>query len=279
VVVHSEYARGRVAEDITAPVRKIDFPPFGPAAAYVANPPARSVSAAGAKVRLLTFGVLNPNKLVHAIIEAVGRNPRLRSAVTLTVIGEGHGAYVNRLRELIRTHRLDDVVTLAGWRSDDELRRELAASDVVLNLRNPHTGESSAVLLNSLLAGVATVVWDHGFYAEFPDDVVLKVASEEELPGALEKLAGDADLRARLGRNARGHALARFNTASYVAQFRRFADEVLRAAPVLALADQVSDRLRELGANGLDGLAGQIAREIASLCLPAETGDEVARAA
>ena len=61
---------------------------------------------------------------------------------------------------------------LPGRLSDDDLWQQLTQADVVVNLRNPHFGESSASLLDALLAEAAIVVWNHGYYAEFPDDVV-----------------------------------------------------------------------------------------------------------
>ncbi len=262
VVVHSEYARGRVAAEVPAPVRMIDFPRFGPTAD--AAPP--RFRHPGGKVQVLTFGVLVPNKLVHAVVEAIAGSELLRRSVRYTAVGaEGMQGYEGRLRKRIDAHGLGEVVTLAGRLSDDELRAALDGADVVVNLRNPHCGESSASLLTSLVAGVPTVVWDHGFYAEFPDDVVVKVRSEAEIAGALERLAGDPGLRQRIGRTARAHALARFDTDRYCRQFREFAGHVRALAPVLALADTASDRLAELGSTDLDRLADRFAAEIAAL--------------
>ncbi|HET6576035.1 MAG TPA: glycosyltransferase family 4 protein [Fimbriiglobus sp.] len=264
VVVHSEYARGRVAPDVPAPVRRIDFPLFGPAARTAEASPARPPSANG-KVRLLTFGMLNPNKLVHATIEAIAGSDRLRRAVQFTVVGsEGIAGYEGRLRGLIADQGLGEAVSLVGRLSDDELRAALAEADVVVNLRNPHGGESSASLLTSLVAGVPTVVWDHGYYGEFPDDVVVKVRSEAEIAGALEGLVGDPARRQRIGKASRAHALARFDTDRYCQQFREFAGQVRQAAPLFTLTDAAADRLAELGSSDLDGLADRIAAEVAT---------------
>lgn len=265
VVVHSEYARGRVSAEVPAPVRAIDFPLFGPAAEAA---PARP-RFPGGRVRVLTFGVLIPNKLVHSVIEAIAGSELLRRSVRFTAVGsEGVEGYAERLRTLIDANRLGDTVSLAGRLSDDALRAALSESDVVVNLRNPHCGESSASLLTSLVAGVPTVVWDHGSYGEFPDDVVVKVRSEAEIVEALEGLVGDPSRRRVLGRTARAHALARFDTDRYCGQFREFAAQVRSAAPVLSLTDTAADRLAELGSTDLDGLADRVAAEIAALVPP-----------
>lgn len=282
VVVHSEYTRGRVAADVPTPVRLIDFPLFGPVAelAEVVRPERQP---ADGKVRLLTFGMLNPNKLVHTAIQAIAGSEFLRRSVRFTVIGvEGNPGYDHRLRELVSGYRLGAVVDLAGRRSDDELRAALAEADVCINLRNPHFGESSASLLSSLVAGVPTVVWDHGFYAEFPDDAVMKIRSEGELAPGLVRLVRNPGLRRRMGLAARTHALSRFNTDHYCDRFRGFAEEVLRHAPLLGLTDRVSGLLHELGASDLDGLTARFAGEMAALVAGSEVypaADDLAHSA
>ena len=258
-VVHSDFARRRV-EGCGMPVAKLDFPLFGPARELAGVP--RGPRASGGPVRLLTFGVVAPNKLVHATIEAIGLTPALRERVRFEVIGGGEKGYLARLDGLIRKHELEGVVKLAGWQSDDKLKAALVEADVVVNLRNPHTGESSASLLDSLVAGVPTVVWDHGFYAEFPDDVVVKVRSEDELAPALERLVGDDELRTRMGQAAREHAVKRFDTAAYCTGLVEFLEKAFTAAPLARLADRAGDVLAELGCTPDDDTTRRVAREI-----------------
>ncbi len=271
VLVHSEYALRRVAEVANAPAEKIDFPLFGPAA-RLASRPAAPEWPPDERVRLLTVGHVNPNKMVHATIQAIRDSDLLRERVSYTVIGNGSDeSYCQDLQTLIRLHGLGRCVHLAGWCADEELMRALCGADVAINLRNPHFGESSASLLDSLVAGVPTVVWDHGFYAEFPADAVCKVASEAQLRPLLERLVGAAPRRRAGGRQGGAHPLARFDTGRYCEHFRDFADRALRHKPVLRLADNVSDRLLELGAGPTDGLAERLAAEV-SFFAPDEKG-------
>jgi glycosyltransferase involved in cell wall biosynthesis len=280
VIVHSEYSRGRVAAAVSAPVAKLDFPLFGPAAVRLgARGEGRGASndqdsddnrtddssLAPRKVRLLTFGVLVPNKQVHAVVAGIASSEFLRRHVEYVVVGEGEAAYVARLRLEIERHGLTRTVRLTGRLSDERLLDLLAHADVVVNLRNPHFGESSASLLDALLTGAPSIVWDHGYYAEFPDDVVCKVSSESDLKAALERLCRDADLRQRMGRQARAHALARFNTAAFCQGLREFLVKVRSGRPVLALTDLVSDRLLEFGPRPPDGLPERLAAEIAAM--------------
>jgi glycosyltransferase involved in cell wall biosynthesis len=256
--------RDRVAEAVSVPVAKLDFPCFGPLVTRLDSFRLPKSKPEG-PVSLLTFGMINPNKMVHATIEAIGRSEQLRRAVTFTALGQVAPSYLGQLDELIHQHNLNEVVRIRGRVSDDELRDALRQADVAINLRNPHMGESSASLLDALLAGLPTVVWDHGSYAEFPDTVVLKVASEPQLTKILEKIVADAALRRRMSEAARTYALSRFNTADYCDQLHKYLEQVLYQKPCLALIDQLSDRLAEMGIASNDELVARLAGEIATL--------------
>jgi glycosyltransferase involved in cell wall biosynthesis len=262
VVVHSHYSRGRVAAATIAPVEKLDFPLFGPSAARPA-PVARPRRPG--RVRLLTIGHVNPNKQIHTVIECIAASDFLRRHAEYLVVGQPDEPYVGQLRQIIDRRRLAAAVRLVGRVSDDALWRLLVQADVVINLRNPHLGESSASLLDALLAAAPVVVWNHGYYCEFPDDVVCKISSPAELTRALERLCGDRELRKRIGAEARRHALSRFNTAAFCKRLRAFAQTVRSVRPALALTDLLSDRLLELGTRRPRGLPERLAAEVAAL--------------
>ena len=264
VIVHSEYSRERVANACSSPVVMLDFPPHGPCIRYAPAAGPKPSQQSG-KTQILTFGVLNPNKLIHKVIEQIGQSRYLRDNVTYAIIGEGDKKYMRRLRELIIARGLSQIVTLTGWLSDADLWRQLTRADLVVNLRNPHMGESSGSLLNALFAGSAILVWNHGCYAEFPDDVVHKISSEDALAPTLERLCRDRFLRERMGSNARRHALARFNTSSFCRRFREFAGKVQAVRPVLGLTDLISDCLLEFGAPCPPTLIERMAGEVAAL--------------
>lgn len=262
-IVHSDYARRRVADEVSLPVRAIDFPLFGPCEITATTRlPKRSTT--DGRVRILAFGMLNANKLILDIIVAIAGSERLRTACRFDVIGQGSDDYEATLARAIADAGLDSTVRLVGWQNDERLRTALAAADIVVNLRNPHTGESSASLITSLLAGVATVVWDHGSYSEVPDDAVVKIRSSDEIAGTLERLVGDERERIAYGERARLHALARFDTRLYCEKFREFARDVLHRKPMLALADTAAQVLAEMGASHeIDDLAMRIGKIVA----------------
>jgi glycosyltransferase involved in cell wall biosynthesis len=117
-----------------------------------------------------------------------------------------------------RVIRLDYVESL------DAFNDWAATADVVLNLRYPTLGETSAAALRVMAAGRALVVFDHGWYGELPDDAAVKVPplDEEALLLALLELAGDPARRAALGAAAARYVAERCDPAAVAEAYVSF---------------------------------------------------------
>jgi glycosyltransferase involved in cell wall biosynthesis len=227
VAVHSRYAERRVKGWGRPPVIKVAFPT--PALPPPAAQARIELGDTSARLSALSFGCINPNKMVDAVIEAIGTSRYVRSRLFYTIAGRVlDSTYHERLKALIDRFELQGVVELLGPVSDDELHRRLQRADLVVNLRNPHLGESSWSLAESLLAGKPTIVWDRGYYGEFPAEVVQKVDSRAALSAALEKLCREPERRRLLAFAARGFALANFRTDRYCEAIVRFAESLRR---------------------------------------------------
>jgi uncharacterized protein YbaR (Trm112 family) len=102
---------------------------------------------------------------------------------------------------------LDGVVEVLGFVDDRDARLVAAASDVLVNLRYPTAGETSASLLRLMAAGRPVLVSDSGSFRELSDDVVVKVPVDvletETIEAFLRAFAGSPDLARRLGDRAR----------------------------------------------------------------------------
>ena len=79
----------------------------------------------------------------------------------------------------------------------------MAACDVIVSLRAPSMGETSAAALQALALGKPLVVSELGWFAELPRDVARHIPvggpEIEVLAEALEELTGDEDLRRTMG--------------------------------------------------------------------------------
>lgn len=264
VVVHSRFAHTWLEGKAASPILRLDFPEPSYLRRFATSTLTDSKRGAKDGVRLVTFGLVNPNKMVAEIIETIGRNPALRTSVVYDVVGTtSHDpGYERRLKSAIREFSLEDQVRLHGYQPDDRLFDLVNQADVVINLRNPHFGESSASLVDALYLGKPTIVWNHGYYAEFPDQVVVRVSSIHEAERQLQRLVADSRLRVHYAHDAQSYATATFNTDRYVEQFLQFARLCRYNKPVLSLIDSVSIGLDELGISPESNLADEVVATI-----------------
>jgi len=208
------------------------------------------------------FGFLNMNKRIPELLEAFAELRRERPGARLLLVG-GAGERFDVQRRLERLG-LSDGVERLDYVPEERMWSLMAACDVLVNLRYPTMGETSGSVIRALALGKALVVSDVGWFAELPDDAVLKVPVDEyEVPTIRAALGLAADHAASLGAAARAyvareHDLGRVADA-YVSAIETAAggtaadDAVLlrvaEAAAELGITDlsQVAGRLREVG--------------------------------
>lgn len=168
-----------------------------------------------------SFGRVTPEKGLTAVLRALAHVARSVPNLRILTVGEP----VTYYDLMAQAHELGvtDCLVEAGYVADEELPAYLAAVDVCLNLRWPTGRETSAAWLRCLAAGKPTIVTDLVHQTDVPsldvrsmstapggpagaDPVCVHIELIDEIPMlrlALQRLCGDADLRARLGRAAR----------------------------------------------------------------------------
>ena len=184
VIVHSDFARRAVLRaDPTARVTVIHHG----VAAPVEVPEPDGPFTVG------VFGGLTPEKRVGSVVRAMQRVPDSR----LLLVGEPSPAL-----------RLDAPAT--GRVTLGEMERLIGQCHVCVQLRWPTAGEASGAVLRCLRQGRPTIVSDVGWFAELPDDAVVKLPAgldetteAELLANALGALGGDLARRGALGAAAR----------------------------------------------------------------------------
>jgi glycosyltransferase involved in cell wall biosynthesis len=179
------------------------------------------------------FGFLNINKRIPQLLEAFAALRRRRPGARLLLAGAtGERFDVGRRLERLG---LTEGVEQLDYVPEERMWSLMAACDVLVNLRYPTMGETSGSVIRALSLGKAVVVSDVGWFAELPDDVVLKVPVDgfevAILEAALEFARQHA---AQLGASARAyvereHALP------------RVADAYIGALEVAAGGDAVDD--------------------------------------
>ncbi|MGD8805517.1 MAG: glycosyltransferase family 4 protein [Chloroflexota bacterium] len=134
------------------------------------------------------------------------------------------------LEALTRQFGAAGAVRLTGYApSLPEFESWTAAADVVVSLRQPTIGETSAAALRALAVGRPLIVFDHGWYSELPDEVCLKVrpGDEQGLLNAMRRLASHPAERLEMGRQARRYIEQKHHPAAAAEAYVDFLRAVL----------------------------------------------------
>jgi glycosyltransferase involved in cell wall biosynthesis len=266
VITHSHFLAERVRRVHTGPVTTIPL-------CYNAMQPKRLMSRRQLGVSeedtlLLTVGHVNPNKRIHAVIQAVGSmRPALRK-LTYAVLGPYDPTYHSQLAALARTLPSGCSVRFLGYAPEDILHSYLIHADICVNLRFPAIEGASASVIEEMLNGKAVIVTNAGFYQELPDECVVKIDLADEgakLADALARLVANPIERQRYGAQAREYAEKQFCPSNYRKQFLQFAWEVRATKPILQLADRMASRLREMGVESTMKIIESVSSEASTL--------------
>jgi glycosyltransferase involved in cell wall biosynthesis len=228
VLVHSAYVRTRLAATHNrCPILTVPAPIASP----VARPRRDLLPWPEDAIIFASFGQMTAAKrldrALHAFAELRARDPRLRYLLV------GEPMEDSDLPALIRRLDLEGSVFLAGHAPGlQSFLNWLVTADVVINLRHPTLGETSATALRALAAARPLIVYDHGWYRELPDDVAVKIPPLDDaaLRTALEDLAMRPQRRAALAEAARAYAIRahhpRQTARAYAAAIRRIVHDV-----------------------------------------------------
>ena len=281
VVVHSEWARSRLALVAPGvPVAHINLPvPLDAAAGDEGADDEAAGDAGRARasraVRLASFGHVTTEKGIEralAALAALGEGYDFH----YTLVGQPEGFDV---AEVVRSCGLAGRVTVTGFVTLAEFKARIRATDIAINLRERTVGETSASVCRIMAAGVPVIVSDVGWFAELPDDAVVKIdtgqAADAQLRALLARLISDEPLRRRIGRNARRHALAEHAIERSAARYLDFLSETVRLRPRRRLTRRVSTELSALGVEADDDpILRRVAAEVVRLT-PAEDDERI----
>lgn len=140
------------------------------------------------------------------------------------IVGEIQKGY--ELRELAAARGLGDKLIVTGREPMDRFYLHMLASDVVVNLRFPSTGELSGTLIRTLGMGKPVLVSNTGPFAEFPERTVVRIdlgpPEVAEIAGALRWLHDHPRLREAIGRFAREHVEDEYKLSDEARAYRQF---------------------------------------------------------
>ena len=182
------------------------------------------------------FGFVDPAKLDHRLMSAwmgsaLARDPHHH----LVFVGENHGGEYGR--SLLRS--IDEApsgrrIRITGFVDDDTYRRYLCAADAAVQLRGVSRGESPRTALDCLAHGLPLIANAGDSLSALPDDALIRLRADfddGELAAAIERLAADRSLRARLSQAGRDHVRDHHDPARVAGQFHDVIERFVAEGP------------------------------------------------
>lgn len=220
-MVHSRYAFDAVAK-YTNKVRKINMVQqvAGNIKAFDKKMLMSKYSLPENALILASFGIIAESKLNHIICKTVNKIcNKMGQRICYVMVGEGN--YVNKYVD-------NHVIFKTGFVDMDEFDSFIANSDIVLNLRYPSMGETSAVLVKALQIGKCCIINDDGWFSEIPDDCAVKISVqniENQLQEKLDECIYDGGKRKKIADNARSYIEREYDRRLILNNIKSFLNE------------------------------------------------------
>jgi len=163
-------------------------------------------------------GKFSTHRGLDVIVRAM---PRLRKeipAVKLLLVGDRNRPYMDRLRRLVETTGVDDVVELAGWQPFGRIWSYIQASDICIvpHQRNPHTDTTIPhKIFQYMLLGKPVIVSDCPPLERVIEDagagLVFRHDDHDDFASRVLELHADPVLRERIAVSGREAFFDRWN--------------------------------------------------------------------
>jgi glycosyltransferase involved in cell wall biosynthesis len=232
LIVHSHYVRRKVLTQCSlATVAHIPH-------LYVSHKPEpmtrqvarRKLGLDEDKLYVGAFGYIVPNKQVEPLLDTFSELLTQFPTAHLLFVGEALEWY--EPQPLIEQRGLADKVTITGYLPFSTWYTYMTAVDLAVNLRYPTMGETSGAVLRAMGEGAPTIVSDVGWYAELPDDCVVKIGVGEtmraDLSAALTRLLSQPELRAELGQRGQEYVSAQHAVQKIAHQYIDFIGQFIQ---------------------------------------------------
>lgn len=212
IIVHSEHSR-ELADQFYGAGFSRDW-----SCLPLLRAPKRLLEAASARQRLgmptraritASFGFLAATKLNNELLEAWLASQESDPDAHLVFVGRN--SLDDSGQQLLRRIEASPArkrIHITGFVSTEDYNLWLAAADLTVQLRGGSRGETSAAVLDCLVAGKPLICNAHGSSAELPEGVVWRLPdtfSIAELADAIRQLLGNPELAQRLSKRALRH--------------------------------------------------------------------------
>lgn len=267
IIVHSEWSRTRLRKIApSVSIKHINHHVI----AHDDSKRRRDATNRSHAIRLASFGHITREKGIERALRVLA-TLRTEHDFHYTLVGESGHLEVD---ELIRSYGLTDRTTVTGYVTLAEFERQIAETDIAINLRERTVGETSGSACRIMAAGVPLIVSNVGWFSELPDDSAIKIDldanADAQLRASLKRLLEDTVLRARIGASGRSYVLAEHAIEKSAREYLAFISDVVTQRTRRRFIRSVSAELARLGiAESNEPFLRRVATEVAKL-VPAE---------
>lgn len=170
---------------------------------------------------ITSFGLIAETKLNHVMCEIMSRiNWQAGKKICYIMVGEGD--YVDSYVD----HK---IIFKTGFVNMDEFNSFIVHSDLVLNLRHPSMGETSAALMRIMQMGKPCIIVDEAWFAEIPDLCAIKLSVdniESQLEARLLECIEDEKKLSQVGLNAAEYIAEEYAKEHIVDEIEKFLNMV-----------------------------------------------------
>lgn len=164
-----------------------------------------------------SFGFIDSSKLNHVICKSVLKlADELNQKICYVMVGKGN--YVNQYVD-------GSKIIKTGYTELEEFNSFIRYSDIVINLRHPTVGETSAAVISSLGLGKPCITSNEGWFAEIPDACAVKLDNynvEATLEDWIRKFIENPLLREEYGKAAVEYIQQYHNPSEIAMQIQEF---------------------------------------------------------
>lgn len=184
-----------------------------------------------------SIGFVTVSKRIDLVLECLANLPSSVGNWVYLVAGEMRTPGLIAIRDRLGLH---GRVIFVDYLSPETLNDVLAASDLLINLRFPTSGETSGTVCRGFGVGLPAIVSDHGWYSELPDDAVWHITpipgptAQADLYTVLLTCLLDRNILAKKGKGARLYAEQNMSLDKISENFSRAIEEdqgMLRQEP------------------------------------------------
>lgn len=196
-----------------------------------------------------SFGFATYPKRIIQIFDALEKVKEHGNSFLYVLVGEVQKEI--DIQTELEKRNLSDCVIITGFASLEDFKLYIGACDFCVNLRYPTQGESSASLHRMLGMGKPAIVTDIGTFADYPDDVVIKVRYDdnevEDIYQAISILLKDKNELKKRSEKAWDFAKTYCDLGKNARLYVDFFETVKKGTWQPEYEDMVISRLCELG--------------------------------